>query len=104
MCLMQVLVQMLIGLLLFDEDSIFITAQFALSLIAVVLLVVILIFGNNPGHEKGCIMQGIHSWVCYVIGVCSLLTALNGFVKLWGKYRQKMSKKSEKRTPLLPLS
>ena len=97
---MQVLVQMLIGLLLFDEDSIFITAQFALSLIAVVLLVVILIFGKNPGYEKGCIMQGIHSWVCYVIVVCSLLTALNGFVKIWGKYRQK---KSEKRTPLLPL-
>ncbi len=98
---MQVLVQILIGVLSFYEGSIFRRAQLVLSLIAVVLMALILYYGENPGDEKGCLMQSIHPWICYVIGVYVLLTALNKFPDHWGIYRQK---KSKERTPLLPLS
>ena len=82
------------GVLPFDEDSNFLTALLILLLIAVVLMVLSQSFGENPGDEKGCLMQGIHPWDWHVIGAFSSLTVLR-------KYRQK---KLKEHTPLLPLS
>ena len=64
------------GVLPFDEDSNFLTALLILLLIAVVLMVLSQSFGENPGDEKGCLMQGIHPWAWHVIGAFSSLTVL----------------------------